>query len=294
MSRPKKPLPRIQNIAVSFLLLLVVNIMLQPSAYAISSATEGLGDQYEAVGAIGNGLSLYASGTMISNQWVLSAGHVVEAYMDGSGNFFSLNGMDYTIEASFLAPGYMFPDNDIGLFRLTESVAGVTMPTLYDGSLGDIGSSQHNQQATLVGYGQTDIVPSIPTTADGTRRAGVNTIVYDNIDIPTAQPVFGIDSLFGSAAAPGDSGGPVMFDFGSGEVLVGVHSFYLVPGAVPSSWSSWAFEVSPYMGWISTYVSDVSWGTEPTAPVPEPATMFLFGSGLAGLAMTRRGNKKKE
>ena len=142
---------------------------------------------YDSVGFLtwNEGTSGYiASGTLISPEWVLTAGHVVggtDDYGAGvSGMFFGL-GSAYSgtgIAATEWIPyagwsssnGDVWAGVDLGLVRLSQPVTNVT-PALLDFRtplLGLLG--------TNVGYGRSGIGSGGMSTPAGTKRAGQNMI----------------------------------------------------------------------------------------------------------------------
>jgi hypothetical protein len=78
---------------------------------------------YPMVGKVtGSGLS--GSGVLISDRWVLTAGHI--AFGKSSGTF-NVGGVNYSIKSSITHPSYSFGSNphDLGLIELSSSVSGV-------------------------------------------------------------------------------------------------------------------------------------------------------------------------
>ena len=119
--------------------------------------------------------SYLASGTLINNQWVLTAAHVVDGITaDNIGTMtFTLGVNTYHVsEVHFDSTwdGNVNDGNDIGLVKLTSSITNVAPAYLYNTT------DEFHQIGTVVGYGETGNGLTGAVVAAGTKRAGTNVI----------------------------------------------------------------------------------------------------------------------
>ena len=291
------------------------------SLYQDLAASPGYAGVGQFIGTTSNS-SFAASGTLIAPDWVLTAAHVVDqatslTFKIGGNSYAGSTWAYHSKWTGDLAAGY-----DIGLVKLS-SVPGIAPAARYTGSseLGAVGTS--------AGYGMTGTGLTGAITFDSVKRAGQNVIdryysnrsnriVISDFDNPNRPS----DSAFGSSSpldleyliAPGDSGGGLFVDLGSGPRLAGVHSFgTALDGLINSDYGdiSGHTRVSVFNSWIDSILSggsgvsgggkggkgrpfsanemefDAVWITA----VPEPGSLALLLLGAVGLFAWRRSSR---
>jgi hypothetical protein len=280
---------------------------------------------YDSVGFLtwSEGASSYiASGTLISPEWVLTAGHVVGGtnnYGAGiSGMIFGLGGtvsgtgvsaLDWIPYAGWSSSGGNLWDGvDLGLVRLSEPITSVTLAQI------DFSTSPVGLLGTNVGYGRSGVGTAGMTTFAGTKRAGGNmidarggmvttmgsgnlldldgispTVLFQDFDHPTNLMASSMGSAIPEAEeyliGSGDSGGGLFIDVGGMTKLVGVHSF-LASLPYPLDTTGANADYGDLAGSVSVQ-SFENW-IFTTTGVPEPSVVFLLFFGLGGLVLMRR------
>jgi hypothetical protein len=254
----------------------------------LDSQYTGLADEplYASVGEfqwVESGESHLASGTLINDQWVLTAAHVVSGITPGNiGTMtFTLRGRTYHVSATHYDAGWngdTGDGNDIGLVKLDSVVGNVTPAYLY-------GSTDENHRiATIVGYGKTGTGLTGAVLTAGTKRAGTNVVGLGSVlngirwtgggndnmlaadfDQPqagvTGDPTqnLAVPTDLEYCAAPGDSGGGWFIEKNGQEYLASVTSFiagypantqYGMYGDIFG-----ATRVGSYLNWISQYTT---------------------------------------
>ncbi len=250
---------------------------------------------YESVGKV-TGSLFGGSGVLISERWVLTAGHVA---MGKAGGTFTIGGTGYTIQASVTYPDYAFPNNfsDVGLLQLAAPVTGVTPASML--RLGSSGQLL-GLEAAWVGFG----IGGTGTTgaqAPFDHRAFTNVIDVFGASYGLTGTAFIADfdhpdgSTNAAGSSPtstrlegnvtsGDSGGGVFISVDGTAYLVGVISFTggFSPGMNSRYGSiSGASDLQQFHDWIFDQTG--------VAAIPEPDAVLLAALGALMLLRRRRG-----
>lgn len=255
---------------------------------------------YPMVGEVtSSGSGTNGSGVMISDRWVLTAGHVSRG--KETGGTFRVGGVNYAVQSTILHPSYSESgpsySYDIGLLYLSTPVTGVNSAEMFRF---DPGTSILGKEATYVGTGFTGTGPTGADSSLIDRRAFTNTIEFygeqygltntsfvSDFDNPTGtsnrQDSNPVATRLEGAVAPGDSGGGVFVTVGGIRYLIGINSYsgYVSLETSNSKYGglSGAVDLQQFHSWISA-------NTGITA-VPEPSALLL--GALGGLlCMVRR------
>ena len=228
--------------ACALVLSFVINLPLLSTRHDVPEKRyEELGEDFPAVGSVVG----WGTGTLVDNQWVLTAAHVPEFFdaiaPDKEKRFFVVNGKSYKIVDVYFPPHRKKPKlsggealstnaHDLALLKLGETVLGIDPAAIYGGD------DEVGQEFVLVGCGsfwgngsKGATIREGMAIPRGKRRAGTNRfervalegkLLHATFDTPDSGAATDLEAgVFG-----GDSGGPMLLKVGKQWRIAGVAS----------------------------------------------------------------------
>jgi secreted trypsin-like serine protease len=257
--------------ALMIVVLIVLNAGSQPTAQAIIGGTQVTAGQYPWMAALvrSNDGSQFCGGSLISNQWVLTAGHcffnpqnVQDTFANdvqillGTLNVTDGSGTLINVAEVRFRPGFVNGTNDIALLRL-ETPADLndpnigTMPLIHPADEATLATP--NARATIAGWGATNpngteasnllLNVTVPIVSKAVCNPGnADPAIDDNLLCAGGQE--GLDSC------SGDSGGPLFVPLGGTFVQVGLSHAGPDPCAQNNAYGLYT-RVAQFSGWIT-------------------------------------------
>lgn len=233
------------------------------------------------VGTVGCSGSLLSGGA-----YILTAAHCVTGDNGTSTatsisiNFanvgLTLSASNYIVDPVWT--GSVSNGGDLALIKLTTPVTSIAGYAL------DTSPSALGQVVTLAGYGDTGTGSTGATNSFGTLYYGTNEYIGTYTSTPSvyAYAFSQIGDTTEAIIASGDSGGAGLIDVNGNWEIAGVHDFVacVTQGCTPnSSFGDLGGDTSVYAD--AAFLNSV-------LAAPEPASIAMFGIGMAGLGAVRR------
>lgn len=256
----------------------------------------GQESQFGAVGALNinfaSGGSTSCSGTLIADQWILTAAHCVDRPISSTifANSSGFGFVDQVIVHPDWQTNNILGGADLALLRLSAPITSIQAAQLHTQG------QELGARGTIVGFGQTGTgLTGAQSGSQGTLRAGNNIIdvlgtargwdagiLLTDFDNPLNPG----DSNYGASTpldleysiGPGDSGGALFIETAAGWELAGISSFINSTDGIPNGDygdSNGFTRVSDYADWINSII-------------PAPSTLPILASGLLFGARRRR------